>query len=64
MAWNVRQASVWRRITGFSGQSSMPKSEQAVEGTGEDEDEGEQIAQKLEVAIQHVNFRGDTWIYN
>lgn len=40
------------------GQSSMPKSEQAVEHTGEDKDEGEEIAQKLEVAVQHLNFTG------
>ena len=36
----------------------MPNTEQTVEDSGEDEDEGEQIAQKLEVAIQHLNFTG------
>ena len=36
----------------------MPKSEQAVEDCGEDKDEGEEIAQKLEVAVQHLNFTG------
>ena len=58
IAWKEWQTEAWRRISGFSGPSSMPNTEQTVEDSGEDEDEGEQIAQKLEVAIQHVNFGG------
>lgn len=31
-----------------------PEAEQAVEGSGEEEDEGKEVAEELEVAVKHV----------
>ena len=34
-----------------------PEAQQAVEGSGEEEDEGQEVAEELEVAVKHVQLR-------
>ena len=38
-----------------------PEAEQAVEDAGKEEDEGQEVAQELEVAVKHFEVRSTRW---